>query len=157
MKLLNAVVAVVTALTFGGCYWAPKDEETGGISISVSLPRGVLPSSYEGDLLRAELYDAADVSGDIVMSGTAKPVTKNPITIDGYDRFEVTLQPNGNGSFVIPGLLPGRKYRLYLQWGYTYVGAPSFNTNYHGLSSEFEVVPGGQVDVAIDLYSYYGV
>ena len=154
MKLTNVIVAVLTALALGGCYWTPQDAEPGGITISVSLPRGVLPSSYEGMLLRASLYDAAGVSGDILADYEPAPVLGSPIAIDGYDYFEVPLQPAPSGSFVIPDVLPGRKYRLYLQWGSIYGGLP-FSQESHGLSSEFEVVPGGEVAVAVDLYYYY--
>ena len=48
MKLTNALVAVLTALTLGGCYWAPPAAESGGVSLTVSLARGVIPPSYYG-------------------------------------------------------------------------------------------------------------
>jgi hypothetical protein len=171
MKLINAFVAVVTALTLAGCYWMPEETQSGGISLTVSLPRGVLPPGSDTQAFRVYLYDAASVSA---LWGTPPmqpaPVdpydnievfpSASPIPIEGYSYYDVDLGPafdiysTMSGSFVIPDMLPGRRYRIHMELGW-YSAAPYFSGDIEGLSDAFEVPPGGIADVALDLYRSY--
>lgn len=152
MKPMNAIVAVLTALALGGCYWTPAGTDSGAISLAVTLPRDVFPD-HNGYLLRGWLYNAGDVSGRAAMF--ERPTfAADPITVDGYDHFDIALsQPAEGGSFTVADIVVGRKLRLYLVYGYNEPGY-TFWTEYHGLSDAFEVIPGGVTDVAIELYFF---
>ena len=169
MKAAKAVVAVVTALTLGACYWVPPQAQTGTVSLNVRLAQGVLPPSYTGDLLRATLYDPSGVSALYapylgVPPSTPAPGSRAdfirvtaagaPYQIEGYDYYEMAFDPQRatSGSFTIPDIAIGRKYRLHLQWlNKSPTGGPATITQ-EGLSTEFEVPPGSVADIAIDLY-----
>jgi hypothetical protein len=171
MKALRVIVAVVTAaLAVAGCYWTPHAEsQSGGIVLSVTLPRGVAPSGLYWDAFRVYLYDSADVSAlygpvgsepsnpkptyrddDIAVTPTGKP-----IPIEGYDHYDFilgeSLSSSSNGSFTISNIPLGRKYRIHMQYG-AYDPAPDFYGNWEGVSEAFEVPAGGAVDVGLDLY-----
>jgi hypothetical protein len=154
MKMTNAIVAVLTALALGGCYWSAPAEDAGGISLTVGLGRGVLsPETWNGDLLRAWLYDAGAVAGDITGDYQTVAFAGAPIPVDGYDYYDVPLLQLESGSFVVPDIAPGRRYRLYLMAGYN--SDTEFVFDYHGLSGPFEVSAGGTTDIGITLYYYY--
>ncbi len=171
MKLTKVVVALaIAALTLAGCYWTPPQARSGGVSLNLTLPRGVSPAGYAGWAFRVYLYDAGDVSAlyGFPPASSQTPASRtdyieikttgSPIGIDGYDHFDLTLDPFYNigpsGSFTIPDILPGRKYRMHVQYGY-YDPPPYLYGNYEGLSEAFVVAPGGVVDVALDLYYNY--
>ncbi len=184
MKLTKVVVALtITALTLAGCYWTPPQAQAGGVSVRVSVPRGVVSPGTSVEAFRVYLYDAADVKalygfpptqptpsyrGDsiqVIPSDLAglppqlrSQLSGKTIALDGYRYYDVILSGGlgSGGSFTIPDVLPGRKYRIHMEYGY-YAPAPYFYGYEEGVSEAFEVTAGSVVDVALDLYSsYYG-
>jgi hypothetical protein len=174
MKIVKVITAVaITMLMVTSCYWVPTESKPGRLSVTVSLPRGVVPPDTYTDAFRIYLYEASGVSA-LYGSPATSPTPANrsdsievtvkgsPIKLDGYDYYDVALPSSfdiyntASGNFEIPDVLPGKKYRIHMQYG-MYDPAPDFYGNYEGVSEAFEVAAGGIVDVALDLYySYVG-
>ncbi len=167
MKSTKAIVGVLAvALTLGGCYWVPPDGQPGGVAIKVSVPRQVGAGIVY--MLRVRLYDSADVIGlygpysptppsstDPAAGGYILVSAKgDPLPIGGQKYLDLPLSDQAifSGSEIpmtIPDIAAGRKYRLHVQYGESYLG---FNMFDEGVSKEFEVVPGDVVDVTVELY-----
>lgn len=164
-RTTNAVLALLVAVSVGGCYWTPG-AAAGRVSFSVTSARPIVanPTDYT---LRVYLYDADAVSAEYLdWSGfpTTNPIdyayltlaiTGSPIPLDGHDYWEVDLgaNPPTNGTLVIPDVVAGRKYRLVVQWWYH--GFPPPYADYQGVSNIFEVPDGGVASIAVSLYQLY--
>jgi hypothetical protein len=172
MKLTKVLVVLVsTAVALAGCYWTPAETQSGGISLSVGLARGVVAPGEYTYAFRVTLYESGDVEA-LYGSPPSSPtpydlldwigvtVSGSPIPMDGHSYYDAFLGDlfdpynPASGLLTIADILPGKKYRIHVQLG-QYDPAPDFYLVLEGVSGEFEVIPGSVVDVAVDLYLQY--
>ena len=161
MKPAHAILALLLAATLGACYWTPGSMAEGGFSVRIAMARDVSPPP----VLRAYLYDSADVSARWTdwygSEWTDDPEpssyyiesteTGDPILIGGNTYYEHRLTEwADSGTFTIPEVTPGRRYRLVLVLG-DYWGQ-EWEVQNLALSGEFLVVAGAVVDVMVTLY-----
>ena len=151
-------------LLFGGCYIDPAADEQAGIAISISAKD--IPSDYNGDMLKISLFlDGSvlltDVNSDDLLYSTYLYYTVEaalpPVPFNGrpFEEFPIPSE-EGSGTVRIEGIMPGPRYRLLVQLFYRgWEVSPWYDNGvYAGLSDPFEVIPGGNVDVNVELLQY---
>lgn len=159
--------AIVLAALLAGCYIDPASEDGGGIALQINTKE--LPAvDYSGYLFRVGLYldgfvsisdtDYDDpVSGYRIYYSILPTLPAIPFNGRPYEEFPVEEPFGGNGTITLEGVMPGTRYRLVVElFNRWWEGEPGYDPyQYAGLSAPFEVVPGGNADVSVELMQYY--
>ena len=163
-KVFIFLMISAAVLLFGGCYIDPAADEQAGIAISISAKD--LPSpEYSGEMLKISLFFDGSVSitednsfDSLYLTDLYYTVNASlpPVPFNGRPYEEFPIPSEGSGTVRIEGILPGPRYRLLVQLFYRWwEGSPGYDFGqYAGLSDPFEVIPGGNVDVNVELLQY---
>jgi hypothetical protein len=165
VPIVSIMSVIVILLVISSCYWQPE-ESTGG-SITLNLIAKDLPQEFNGYAFYVDFWNADDIDGEL--SGNTVFVTiqadAEPLFINGTDYFEEIGNPDGSipdggdsGGITFEDIPEGILYKIRLRLA-EYDGGEFQNfwtdgmlRNIGGLSEAFEVTPGGNVNVPIDIY-----
>ena len=156
-KLFFYLPLLIVIIFVSSCYWTPENSESGGtVTLEIATK-----DTIEGDyVFHITFWDPDDIEGFLDGSGLFIPEPDaEPILINGEDEF-IFETPSGyapweggqSGTITIPEIPAGILYKMRLKVYEHYEGDMWF-ADYHGLSEPFEVTPGGNVNVQIDIYN----
>jgi hypothetical protein len=159
-KLFFYLPLLIVVVFVSSCYWTPENSESGGtVTLEIATK-----DTIEGDyVFHITFWDPDDIEGFLELDGSGLFIPEpdaEPILINGEDEF-IFEAPSGydpwvggqSGTITIPEIPSGISYkmRLEVRWHDSQGGID--DPYYHGLSEPFEVTPGGNVDVQIDIYN----
>ena len=161
-KLFFYLPLLIVIIFVSSCYWTPENSESGGtVTLEIATKAAAPPEDY---VFHITFWDPDDIEGyhpvgsDYYVIDPAPDA--EPILINGEDEFIFETPSEyypgegyGSGTITIPEIPAGILYKMRLEV-YEHSQGGIDDPYYHGLSEPFEVTPGGNVDVPIDIYNW---